>query len=338
MKLILRSRRVKDLERVISRAHTGPVDELLVGADVGGTATRVAVAGPDGVILAVAGGGPGNPNVVGPATSAATLRALVEQVLAGLSGEVTGVVLGMAGGSRLTGDAGFLRSTVPARVGVRPRLVSDLAVAFCSATPEPVGCVLVAGTGAVAGRVSGSSLGEQRGGWGWLLGDEGGGFWLGRAAVRATLAALQQDQAPGPLHRAVLADVDAADYLGLLQWCYGRPPIALAALAPLVSEHAGTDPVATGIAAEAVDLLLPLLLDLRPGPAEPLVLAGSVVAPGSPVGTALRSALAARRTGPALAAADGVVGALWLALGDRTGGDAAVHARLRSTAVPCGRA
>jgi glucosamine kinase len=293
------------------------VADLVVGADVGGTTTRVAVAaledapGRSAGVLAVAQGGTGNPNLVGLAASAAEIRTATERALAGVEGTVVAAVFGLAGGSRATADAGYLAAAVPARVGVVPVLVSDLAVGFSSATPLPQGSMIIAGTGAVAGRVVGDLVQDRRDGWGWLLGDRGSGFWLGRQAVRATLDALDEGRPPGPLHRAVLAEAGVGDFAGLVRACYAQPPTWLARFAPLVSRCADEDAVAGRIADEAADLLAATLASVHPDPDEPVVLGGSVLATLGPVRT--RFAARLPPTLRLLSAESGMVGATWVA-------------------------
>jgi glucosamine kinase len=311
------------------------VSDLVIGADVGGTSTRVAVAALDDTagqpagVLAVAQGGPGNPNLVGVAESAAEIRSATERALAGLAGAVVSAVVGLAGGSRATGDSGFLAAAVPAGVGVLPVLVSDLAVAFSSATPSPDGCVLIAGTGAVAGRVVGDQLQDRRDGWGWLLGDRGSGFWLGREAVRATLEALDEGRPPGPLHRAVLAEAAVPDHLSLVHACYTHPPTWLARFAPLVSRWAEEDEVAGRIADEAAELLASTLASVGPRPPEPVVLGGSVLATQGPVRARLQSRLPSDL--PLLEAESGLVGATWIAARRLGRHSEPLHRRLSET-------
>jgi glucosamine kinase len=312
--------------------------DLVVGADIGGTSTRVAVADSRGQILTVSVGGPGNPTTVGVEGSAAEIRRVMERALETLRGEVVSVVIGLAGGSRAAAVPGFLRAAVPERVTAPAELVSDLTVAFCSATPAPRGYVIVAGTGAVAGEVVGTDLVRQRDGWGWLLGDEGSGFWLGRAAVRETLAALQQQLPLGPLQRAVLESTGTSSYLELLQASYeasyAASPTWLAQFSTLVSRHASTDPVAASIAAEAVTLLDKLLLSLRPEPGLPIVLAGSVLTNEGPVSRRFRESLEHRADNPVLSSTTGVIGALWIALQRHSADRPDVHERLVATAQP----
>jgi len=177
-----------------------------------------------------------------------------------------------------------------------------------------------------------AELVQQRDGWGWLLGDAGSGFWLGRAAVRTTLDALQRGAPLGPMQREVLTFSGAPGYLELLQICYDSAPTWLAQYSPLVSRHAATDPVAAGLAERAVDRLEQLVfsLDLQPG--DPIVLAGSVLSTAGPVSSGLRARLAGRVDNPVLTSTAGVIGALWLGLGSRVGSAPSVHRTLVASA------
>ena len=307
--------------------------DLVVGADVGGTSSRVAVADLDGRVVGWGTGGPGNPHSVGVEGSAREIRGVMDRVLGPLDGQVVRVVIGLAGGSRAAADSGFLRAAVSARVDAPAVLVSDLTVAFASATPADRGLVLVAGTGSVAGEVVDGQLVTQRDGWGWLLGDEGSGFWIGRAAVRVTLASLQQGRPLGPLQQAVLESSAAGDYLGLVQASYFAPPTWLASFAPLVSRHAAADPVAAQIAGQAADLLHDLLDSLGPRPGHPIVLSGSVLTTPGPVSDTLRRRLAHLPDQTVLTSTSSVVGALWIALHDLGRDGPTVHQSLVDTAT-----
>lgn len=307
---------------------------LLLGADVGGTATRVALATLAGEVLAVAAGPAGNATSVGLELSAERVAAATREALTQLAADaepVRAAVLGLAGGARA--DQAYLDAALPGGIGARARLVSDLSVAFSSATPAPEGYVLVAGTGAVSGRILNGDLHERRDGWGWLLGDEGSGFWLGREVVRAALAELQTRdpsvpaRALGPLAQAVVDVAGTADPVSIVQLCYANPPVWLASFGPLVSRHAD-DPTAADIATRAGDLLVATLVGLDPRPGLPVVLAGSVATRPGPVQDALRARLDTRLANPVLTAESGLVGALWLAARQIGVTDPEVHARL----------
>jgi glucosamine kinase len=189
-------------------------------------------------------------------------------------------------------------------------------VAFAAGTEATTGSVLVAGTGAVAARIDGGRLVATAGGHGWLLGDEGSGFWLGREAVRATLHALDAGDPPGALGEAVLSTLPdpGGGRAALVQQAYAQSPVALSSLAPLVTAaHDAGDPVAGRIVLAAIDHLVALFGRLPdPQPREPVVLAGALTERGTPIGHALRRHLAERRL-DVLSAQDPVTGAAAIA-------------------------
>lgn len=310
---------------------------LAVGVDAGGTSTRAWVVDDEGRVLGTGTAGGANPNSHPPESAA---RAMAEAITTAMGdSDPAGVhawVIGMAGRSKLTdpriaavferewNDLGFVHAG-------RPRLVSDAVAAFVSATPEPDGTVLVAGTGSVAGRIRDRDMVATVGGYGWLLGDEGSGFWLGRQAVRTALDVLNGNHPPSPLADAVLdqAGIDPHDpdaAFRLITAANAESPVHLARFAPLVSAaHAEGDAAAISIVEQAATLLTETALAARDeGETTPVVLVGSVLGPASPVGDAVRAAL---RTSsgvsdvPVLGSDDGVLGAAWLAALDAFGPD-----------------
>lgn len=270
-----------------------------------------------------------NPNSHPPDVAAARVAEAIATALGAVDpASVRHCVLGLAGVSKLSDpEVGAKFDAALTGIGLRCPVtkLADAEVAFASATAEPDGSVLVAGTGSVAARIVNRRKTTVAGGHGWLLGDEGSAFWIGREAVRATLHALRSQAGIGPLAAAVLADalpgvVDNEP--GWRERCYARmitaanaePPIRLARFAKLVSAYAAEDPQAKEIVHAAAATLMELLLAVR-SPAEhtPIVLIGSVAGAGTPVGEALRAALAAQSCGPVVPAAEGAAGAAWLA-------------------------
>ena len=316
-----------------------PTESLVLGGDLGGTSTRILVVGTDGREHGLSTGDGGNP-ISRPAGAAATLGDALRRALAGVDpGQVQASVIGVAGWSALRTPvvaAQFAEVWADAGLTCDPGYRSDLEVAFAAGTPEPDGTVLVAGTGATAGAVTGHRLTRTADGHGWLLGDDGSGFWLGREAVRAALRSLDAGEPQGRLAGSVLAALDAAGTADrgrdrVIQAVYSHPPVQLAALAPLVSAayHDG-DPQARSIVERAAAALLATVGRVREeGQGTPIVLAGSLTR-DTPVGATLRTLLSARFSGPILSARTGVGGAAWLALAalDPALATPATHSRL----------
>lgn len=297
---------------------------LYVGMDAGGSRSRAAVVEATGALRGAAVGPGGNPVAHTPDRAFDALAGTLRVALAGLpADDVRGLVLGLAGSGTTDADAvaGLAREaglTCPVHV------VGDVVTAFAAGTARPDGTVLVAGTGAGAVRIVARCEAEVADCHGWLVGDDGSGFWLGRKAVRATLATMDGRGAP----TALLPDVTAALLGAPLDPGAGRrgaervvaavhrePPIALARLAPLVSAAAASgDAVAAGIVARAGDALVAAVAAVR-GAAErtPIVLAGSVAGGATPVADRTRAALEERWPGCARVAGDPARAAAWLA-------------------------
>ncbi|NUW32990.1 hypothetical protein HTZ77_16325 [Nonomuraea sp. SMC257] len=321
---------------------------LFAGVDAGGTTTRAAVHTPDGTRLGYGTAGPGNPAAQGAAAAGAAIEQALRRALDGLDPSlVAASVAGVAGAD--DGFAEVLRRVwVSCGLASPPRLAGDVDVAYAAGTAEPSGTLLLAGTGAAAARFSGRAVAAVADGLGWLLGDEGGGFWIGRAGVRAAVHALDRGGPYGPLVELVCAHFGVPGVPGLpgvtgvpdvMMGGTGGPGEArrradrvvrlaqadrtlVAAASPLVAQAAAAgDARAAEIVGEAARRLAATAgRVLGPGP---VVLAGSVLAADGPVRTAVTALLAGHEV---LTARDGAGGASWLAALDRLG-DVGAHAR-----------
>lgn len=188
---------------------------VVLGLDIGGTWTRALVVGvPGGIRLGASRRAGANPTTHGVDAAAMHIEAAITEALAeaGLAAPaVDACVIGMAGASKLVGDpaAAEAIATLWRRIGLRctVEIVADVTTAFAAGSPEPNGSVLLAGTGAIAATMRDRRPAGILGGHGWLLGDEGSGFWIGRQAVRATLRDLDDGVTPSGLVAAVLAEL-----------------------------------------------------------------------------------------------------------------------------------
>jgi N-acetylglucosamine kinase-like BadF-type ATPase len=306
------------------------VETLVLGGDLGGTSTRIVIADSQGNVVGRGAAAGGNPTSH-PASAAANFGQALHEALEGLDPTaVKAAVVGAAGGvafGRPDVQAQFDAAWSGAGLVAKPEFIGDLEVAFASGTPEPDGTVLIAGTGSNAGLVRDHKLLRTSGGHGWLLGDDGSGFWLGREAVRSVLRTADLGEPLGLLGelvvQALLPDRDENAIAlrtgynvlrdDLVRTVNSRPPVLLAELAPaVVAAYEQDDETAAALVKRAAKLLIETAAVLRTtSNGGPMVLAGSVAGESSPVGKLIREYF----SGEVLTARDGVGGATWLALG-----------------------
>ncbi|TDD49401.1 N-acetylglucosamine kinase [Saccharopolyspora elongata] len=313
---------------------------LVLGLDIGGTSSRALVSDLSGQVLGRGEAAGGNPNSHPPEQAARQIADAARAALAGIDpAAVRNCVIGMAGVSKMADpEFGALFDSTWSGLGLQSpwQAISDCEVAFAAGTPDPDGTVLIAGTGAIAARIEQHRMVATIGGHGWLLGDEGSAFWLGREAVRAALRALDRGEPLHGLTAAVrdrlLPDAPDAQRRELISAVNAAPPIRLAELAPLVT--AATDETAADIVRRAAQVLADTAAATRcHGESRTIVLAGGLVMPGNPVREALRGTLSARGFQTQRTAGPGEAGAAWLAALDLTDDPQTLHERLLGRAA-----
>ncbi|PWI14836.1 ATPase [Streptomyces sp. Act143] len=329
-----------DLNQEVARAGE---PDLVVGLDAGGTRTRALLAPASGAaggrVLGEGTAGPGNAlTVPEPRLVEHLAEALGAAVPESARGRVTAVAGGFAGATSASpDDPGSVRARTALtaaldRLGIPagpPGIWSDIEAAFASAPGTPAdGLALVAGTGAVAMRISDRRATTTVDGDGWLLGDEGSGFWIGRGAVRAalrmadgrgpaTLLALSVGRALGlpgevlpggvPTGEVPTGEVSPGEVLPgdgwsregreayrmhLLPTVMAEPPVRLARFAPLVAEAARRhDAVAAALLDRAAEHLADTVRALEPRPGERIVATGGLLGPEGPLDGPLNSRL-----------------------------------------------
>ncbi|WP_417215926.1 N-acetylglucosamine kinase [Arthrobacter sp.] len=189
-------------------------------------------------------------DVVGRARAATGLD--FATVSAGLSGLTDGEALAPA---LLAATTGFGVSTV--------HLVHDSVSSYLGALGNARGAVIAAGTGAVTLAVGATEV-VRIDGWGYIMGDAGSGYWLGREAFVAVMRAFDGRGPATALTEVMLADFpDLAQAYVDLQ----RDPDRIrrtASYAAHVARLADTDEVARGICdAAAAELALAVATGLR---------------------------------------------------------------------------
>ncbi|MCX5383847.1 N-acetylglucosamine kinase [Streptomyces sp. NBC_00083] len=303
----------------------------VLGVDSGGSGVRFALR------RAGSGAGPGSPaetvdskEPVRTGPGGIDAGHLLEQLLPAVEElklrtgavRIAAAAVGAAGMATL-GDG--LRAELPGALaralGVRRiALAADAVTAYVGALGRRAGTVVAAGTGMIA---LGTDLTTWRraDGWGHLLGDCGGGAWIGRAGLDAALR--HHDGRPGG-SAALLARLEAvfgapAELPGLL-YPRGDRPAVLASFAPEVAGCAGSDAVAAGILGDAARHIAGAAAAVCPadlGEPPHVALTGGLFKLGDPLLVPLRRELARQLPEPRTveAAGDPLHGCLLIAEG-----------------------
>lgn len=217
------------------------------------------------------------------------------------------VVLGLTTAPSNAADADRLCALVAAATGAHDVLLADDAVtAHAGALSMGWGISVVAGTGVASLALPQEDAdGEARilGGHGYLIGDEGGAFWIGSRGINAVLRAEDGRGEATALGAAAERRFGPLADLHVRLHEADRPVNAIAHFAPEVLDAAAAgDPVAAAIAEAAANELVLVLAAAaaRAGgpdrsPAIPTALGGRLLAPGTELRRRLDDAIVRAR-------------------------------------------
>ena len=180
-------------------SSTAPSRDVVIGLDIGGTKTR-GIRFEDGIPAADESVGSSNVQNVSRDEAARNIAELFARIG---EGPVSRVYAG-SGGIDTAEDAEALASLIRPHVpGAVVTVVHDSRLLLAAGRAR-TGVAVIAGTGSAAWGKNADGGEARAGGWGYLLGDEGSGYWLGREAVRHSLRRMDQGLAVDPLTAALL--------------------------------------------------------------------------------------------------------------------------------------
>ncbi len=206
----------------------------VVGIDAGGTKTVGLLADETGAVVAEARGIGANLQTDGELQ----VEKVFAEIMETLSSHhpVSAVCLGIAGVDR-PHDESVIRSILR-RLGHREtaRVVNDGAIALVAGAPGRVGVVVLAGTGSICYGADRNGRTARAGGYGFLLADEGSGYWLGHQSLRAAVRATDGRGPETRLQGLIFEALGVTSVAELIPRVYekGLPKYRIAALASLV--------------------------------------------------------------------------------------------------------
>lgn len=200
-----------------------------------------------------------NPQQVGVDQAARTLADLVRESLpAHRPIEQLSVCAGVAGAGRNAEQEALADrlhgALAEGAEAVRVEVTHDADIALDAAFGTGSGVVIIAGTGSVVLARARNGTTRRVGGWGYILGDVGSGYAVGRAGLRAVAEAFDGG-ADTSIRARVAKQHGVAERDALIHWVY-QNEISLQNVAPLVIEAAVEgDTVASEILSSQADKL-----------------------------------------------------------------------------------
>jgi N-acetylglucosamine kinase-like BadF-type ATPase len=159
----------------------------VVGVDGGGTKTEAVIMDASQRVIGEGRAGPSNPLRVGIAGATTAVRDAIDSACASAKlrrGDLIAAQIGLAGARRRELRERMRETLTPLGIG-EIEVVTDADIALYGATDGAPGLVVIAGTGSICCGINARHKRFCAGGWGPIAGDEGGGAWLARRALRA---------------------------------------------------------------------------------------------------------------------------------------------------------
>ena len=215
---------------------------MLIGIDVGGTKTQAVLFGDDGSIIK---------EVKLP--SAHPMCAQDDEIMSILQqcmlDETSDVVIGYAGYGKSETMRQHIESVVSTALKDRHVVIlSDIETALFSTLEDRDGITLILGTGSIALQRNNGAI-ERRGGWGYMLGDEGSGYAIGLAILRHFVLQADHRAEKDELYQAVMNHYHLSDPSQLIETImdHGKPDRTLIASASIISSSFSHHPVIRNI-------------------------------------------------------------------------------------------
>jgi N-acetylglucosamine kinase-like BadF-type ATPase len=205
-----------------------------LGIDAGASATQWVL--HDGTTAVRRGtAGPIDGHITRP-ESRTRMQSTLTEIASECGSGITSIVIGLTGIAEKDREREetfqIINSIFP---GAAVELLSDIHLAYRVHFDRTSGVLLYAGTGAVACTQINNEL-LRVGGWGYLLGDEGAGYWIGREAVRSLMVFIDKEQSPvpGSLEAEISKAISATSWADVKHFVYGNNRSEIAALAKIV--------------------------------------------------------------------------------------------------------
>jgi N-acetylglucosamine kinase-like BadF-type ATPase len=206
-----------------------------LGIDAGASATKWALINENGLVAS--GVREAMDGHLYRETSIQRMRKVLKEISTEIKDvDISAVYMGITG---VTHD-GSIEREIKSAFSCESTVVSDIELAYRANFADGEGVLLYAGTGSVAYAIDENCSVHQIGGWGYLLGDEGAGYWIGKEAIRVALFSIESNKQieESSLAAQILKEINAYDWNTVKAFVYSQDRSAIAALSKIVDSAA----------------------------------------------------------------------------------------------------
>ncbi|MNI03117.1 Glucosamine kinase GspK [compost metagenome] len=172
-----------------------PLLPYVIGIDGGGTKTEAVVLGTDEQLLVTLTGKATNQHAIGFDSAMQHLRELIQEVWSTLAYEpknCIGITIGLAGVDTAEEKQKVLHALdlymKQLNIHVPIWISNDAEIGLMATLGKQEGIVAISGTGSIVYGITSEGHKVRVGGWGHLLGDQGSGYQIGLASIRAVMS------------------------------------------------------------------------------------------------------------------------------------------------------
>lgn len=206
-----------------------------LGIDAGASATKWAIINENGLVSS--GVGESMDGHLYRETSVERMRKVLGEIAKEAKDlDIFSVYMGITGVTH----GGSIEREIKSVFKCESTVVSDIELAYRANFADGDGILLYAGTGSVAYAIDEKGQRIQVGGWGYLLGDEGAGYWIGKEAIRFALFQIESKKVivSTSLAGLILNQMNASDWNSVKGFVYSKDRSQIAALSKIVDSCA----------------------------------------------------------------------------------------------------
>lgn len=205
-----------------------------IGIDAGASATKWAIYDESGTCINSGISDPLDGHVF-RSESRERVTKFVKELKGKISGDPAGIYAGITGASQHQEKNSeihslFLQEFPTAQISIE----IDVALGYRANFMKSRGVYLYAGTGSIAVFADESDEIRTVGGWGYLLGDEGAGYWIGREAMTRVLDELEREIRESDIREIFTGILSEINLDEIIKFTYGNSRREIAGLAHVV--------------------------------------------------------------------------------------------------------